>query len=233
VRARELPGRGGDQKMSSVNFWNRVRYRTDGLSVSTSGLARRGQAEIRVSVNSSELLKDAEGFLRFVVKYLENENQRVTPNQTLNYGYWLVKFEPTTDGTLDVWEYDPEFREFQHGGSLAIQYWRDQRAVCEKFHAAFDPPNPGKLTSVSAGVLEGRPVQAVRYNFGDPMSGWLIVTEQYDGDINSLKNHHTYHVTAARPDLAKFLALPCGFRFDQTDGEKAWFDPEAAAMQVP
>jgi hypothetical protein len=65
------------------------------------------------------------------------------------------------------------------------------------------------------------------------MSGWLIVTEQYDGDINSLKNHHTYHVTAARPDLAKFLALPCGFRFDQTDGEKAWFDPEAAAMQVP
>ena len=65
------------------------------------------------------------------------------------------------------------------------------------------------------------------------MSGWLIVTEQYDGDIKSLRNEHTYHVTAARPDLAKFLALPCGFRFDQTSGEKAWFDPEAADMQVP
>jgi hypothetical protein len=219
--------------MSRIKFWDKVHYKIDGRSVSTSGLAKRGQTEITVSINSDELLKDAEDFLRFVVKYLETENQRIAPNQTMNYGYWLVKFKATVDGMLDVWEYDNELQEFQHGGSLAIKYWRDQRAVCEKFHAAFDPPNPGKLTSLSEGVLEGRPVQAVRYNFGDPMSGWLIVTDQYGGDIKSLKNHHTYHVTAARPDLAKFLALPCGFRFDQTTGEKAWFDPEAAAMQVP
>ncbi len=218
--------------MSVIKFWDRVRYKTDGLSVFTAGLAGRGQAEIKVSVNSRELLKDTEEFLRFVVKYLETENQRITPSQTMNYGYWLVKFEPSTDGALDVWEYDPELREFQHGGSLAIQYWRDQHSTCEKFHATFDPPNPGKLTSVSAGVLEGLPVQAVRYNFGDPMSGWLIVTDQYNGEITSLTNHHIYHVTAARPDLAKFLALPCGFRFDQTNGERAWFDPEAAEMQV-
>ncbi len=219
--------------MSNIKFWNRVHYKTDGLSVYTSGLARRGQTEIKVSVNSEKLLKDAENFLRFVAQYLEAENQRIIPKQTMNYGYWLVKFEQTNEGMLDVWEYDSELRDFQHGGSLAIQYWRDQRAVCDKFNAAFDPPNAGRLTSVSEGVFEGRPVQAVRYNFGDPMSGWLIVTDQYDGDIESLKNHHTYHVTAARPDLAKFLALPCGFRFDQTSGEKAWFDPEAAAMQVP
>lgn len=219
--------------MSTIRFWDRVRYKTDGLGVSTSGLSRRGQAEIKISVNSPDLLKDAEEFLRFIVKYLEVEGQRITPNQTLNYGYWLVKFEPTREETLDVWEYDPELRGFLHGGSLAIQYWRDQQATCERFRAAFDPPNPGKLTSVSVGVLEGHPVQAVRYNFGDPMSGWLIVTEKYDGDVGTLRNEHTYHVTAARPDLTKFLALPCGFRFDQTSGEKVWFDPEAASMQVP
>ena len=48
------------------------------------------------------------------------------------------------------------------------------------------------------------------------MSGWWLITEKYDGNIESLKHEHTYHVTAARPDLASFLALPYGFRFDLT-----------------
>ena len=138
---------------------------------------------------------------------------------------------PNESGVLDVWEYDLELRNFLHGGSLALRYWSDQKSVCEPSHAAFDPPNAGKLTAVSAGVLEGSPVQAVRYNLEESMSGWLMVTDQYDGKIKSLINHHTYHITASRPDLAKFLALPCGFRFDQTKGERIWFDPEVAAMQ--
>jgi len=216
-----------------ARFWSRVQYETEGYRVYTSGLARRGQAEITISVNSADLLKDAKDFLRFVVKYLEVENQRIMAHQTMNYGYWLVKFEPTSGGMLDVWEYDSELREFLLGGSLALQYRRDQQAVCDRFHATFDPPNPGMLTSVSVGVLEGRQVQAVRYNLGEPMSGWLIVTDQYNGDVKNLTNHHTYHLTAARPDLAKFIALPCGFRFDQTNGDKTWFDSEAAALQVP
>jgi len=48
------------------------------------------------------------------------------------------------------------------------------------------------------------------------MSGWWLITEKYDGNIESLNHEHTYHVTAARPDLASFLALPYGFRFDLT-----------------
>lgn len=219
--------------MRMNRFWRRVKYKTDGLAVSTVGLRKKGQAEISISVDSQGFLEEAEGFLRFVVDYLDHANVRILPNQTMNYGYWLVKFERIGDGGLDVWEYDPQLVHFVHGGSLSLRYWRDQHDVCKTFGAPFDPPNPGKLTSVSAGVMEGRPVQAVRYNFGDPMSGWLIVTDQYDGNIKSLTNHHTYHVTAARPDLAKFLALPCGFRFDQTEREVAWFDPEAAATQFP
>ena len=95
--------------------------------------------------------------------------------------------------------------------------------------ASFDPPDPERLTVVSAGVMEpGHPVQAVRYPWAEPMSGWMIVTERYDDNIESLVHHHTYHITAARPDLAKYMALPHGFRFDSTKGDHAWFDPEVA-----
>jgi hypothetical protein len=60
------------------------------------------------------------------------------------------------------------------------------------------------------------------------MSGWLFVTSKYSGEIETLSHHHTYHVTAVRPDLAAFIALPVGYRCDFAGGERVWFDEEAA-----
>jgi hypothetical protein len=67
-------------------------------------------------------------------------------------------------------------------------------------------------------------VQGIRYPSPDHMSGWWITTDRYDGNIKSLRYEHTYHVTAARPALAKYLALPDGFRFNFSAGEEVWFD---------
>jgi hypothetical protein len=56
------------------------------------------------------------------------------------------------------------------------------------------------------------------------MSGWWITTDRYDGNVTSLKQEHLYHVTARRPDLAPYIALPYGFRFDFAAREDVWFD---------
>lgn len=215
--------------LSGWKFWERIRYRQDGLRVSTKGLLRRGQAELSIAVSSPDLIAEADFFLHFVVNYLNETGARITVGQTLNYGYWLVKFQPLPTGSLDVWEYNAEGTEFIPEGNLALSYWRDQQEICGMYGAAFDPPNPERLTAISAGVMEpGRPVQAVRYPWAEPMSGWLVVTDIYDGKIESLTNHHTYHLSAARPDLAKYLALPYGSRFDLVGGGRVWFDPEVA-----
>lgn len=94
--------------------------------------------------------------------------------------------------------------------------------------AEFKPPRSDKLTVISKGVLEGLPVQAVRYPSPEHMSGWWITTDQYDGNTKSLKHEHTYHVTAARPELAKYLALSEGFRFDLSTREDVWRDEKVA-----
>jgi hypothetical protein len=140
------------------------------------------------------------------------------------YGYWLVKFQAVGSKTLETWEYNAEATDFVKGANLTLRYWREQQAICQQHGAEFKPPRPDKLTVISKGVLEGLPVQGVRYPSPDPMSGWWITTGQYDGDANSLKREHTYHVTAARPDLAKYLALPEGFRFDLSVKEDVWLD---------
>ena len=86
---------------------------------------------------------------------------------------------------------------------------------------------------VDEGVFQGLPVQAVRYPSPEHMSGWWITTDAYNGDVSTLRREHTYHVTAARPDLAAYIALPYGFRFRVgDDNEEASFDNQVAASAV-
>jgi hypothetical protein len=212
----------------SFYTWSESSLIKDELSISTSGLSKRGMLDIRVQVHSNDLIQEAESFLRFVLGYIHQNNTKINPGETMNYGYWLVKFEAANDNLLDVWEYSANATEFVPGGNLALRYWRDQHEVCGKFDAAFCPPRPDKLTLISKGVIEGLPIQAVRYHWATHLSGWLIVTEKYEGNTDSLTSHHTYHLTATRPELARYLALPVGFRIDLTQGERIWLDPEVA-----
>jgi hypothetical protein len=209
---------------------HQVKLQKHGLEASTSGLLRRGTPEIRITVQDASLLPECETFLQFVVNYLVGSGKKIREGETLNYGYWLVKFQAVNDDLLEVWEYNADGSAFIQGGSLSLRYWRDQHQVCNAQSTEFNPPRPDKLTAISAGVLEGLPVQGVRYPWQEHMSGWLLVTSRWDQDVRSLTNHHTYHVTAMRPDLARFLALPTGYRFEASEGHKVWFDEEVASQ---
>jgi hypothetical protein len=141
------------------------------------------------------------------------------------YGYWILKFIGARDGLLDIWEYDPTLTEVVDGAHLALTYWRDQHEVCSSVGAVFTPPKPDQLVAVARSVFEGHPVKGVRYPSPEHMSGWWLVTNQSDGNAKSLQTEHLHHLTSRRPDLARYLALPFGFRFD-SNGEDSWFDSD-------
>jgi hypothetical protein len=192
----------------------------------TEGLTAIGHPELVVEVHDSELTEESERFLKYVSDYVTNSGATLQSGETMAYGYWLTKFENGGEGRLETWEYGADASEFVKGACLTFRYWRDQNAICEKYGADFAPPRADKLSVISQGVLEGLPVQGVRYPSPDHMSGWWITTDEYDGDVATLRHEHTYHVTSARPELAKFLALPPGFRFDLSSSEDVWFEEE-------
>jgi hypothetical protein len=196
----------------------------DATGVSTDGLNYFGQDDIHVVVPERSMSEEVEAFLRFVVGYLAESNRKIRDHETIAYGYWLVQFRQEQPRLLEAWEYTADATDFQRGVRLSLTYWRDQHRICDKLGVAFDPPRADRLTVVSKGVFEGLPVKGVRYPAPEHMSGWWFVTDEYDGQISSLGKEHTYHVTAARSDLAKFLALPVGCRFDLTRFEDVWFD---------
>jgi len=213
-------------------IWRRVRFVTQGSRTCTDGLALRGQRELCVE-SAPDLAGETKDFLRFVVAYLDESDRRIVAGETLRYGYWLVKFVPVSAdeaSPLEVWEYNADATDFIRGGALSIRYWTEQHKVCRRYNAIFAPPNPETLTAVSTGVLEGRPAQGMRYPWPDTRSGWLIVTDEYKGDVRALTHHHTYHVTSARADLAPYIALPPGFGFDCRTKERVWYD-EAAVRE--
>lgn len=200
------------------------------LIVETAGLALMSHPEIRVTIAEPDLSMEAEDFLRYVSNYVSTSGKRIRSGETMAYGYWLLKFQSRTNDVLETWEYNADATDFIRGAQLALSYWRDQHLICNRHKGEFKPPRPDKLTVISPGVLEGLPVEGVRYPSPDHMSGWWLTTGQYDGNIQHLKNQHTYHVTAARPELAKYLALPEGFRFRVSpEGDDVWFDEKVAA----
>ena len=112
----------------------------EGLTVSTVCLFLRGLPEIRIDVNSPTLLDECEPFLRFVTDYLSQTGARIQPGESMAYGYWLVKFQEAAKNLLEVWEYEPEATHFVPGGSLTLQYWRDQHRVCQAHKCFWQVP---------------------------------------------------------------------------------------------
>jgi hypothetical protein len=210
----------------------RIALHTTEKRVRTNGLATLGQSELQVEVASDDLVPDAERLLNFVVNYLRDSDRHILNGETFAYGYWLLKFIKDK-GVLEAWEYNSTATDFIRGGSLTLTYWRDQQRICQRFGGDFQPPIADRLTVIDEGVLAGWPVEGVRYPSPSHMSGWWITSNKYNGNIETLRKEHTYHITAARPDLAQYLALPFGFRFSLNEKHvDVWFDQKVASEPV-
>jgi len=205
-----------------------VEIKSEGLRMWTQGLNDHGLRDLTVEVADTSLLPEAEGLLRNLVGYISSEGVRVEAGETLAFGYWAVQVREEQRGRFELWEYNAEATGFIAGANFTLTCWRDQHEVCERYGAEFSPPQPNQLVVISDGVLQGEAVQGVRYPSPEHMSGWWITTDRYDGDIGTLTQEHLYHLTAARPDLARYLALPFGFRLDQANDEAVWFDEKVA-----
>lgn len=203
-----------------------------GLAAKTHGLNAHGLPELEVIVTDASLLPEARLFLLNMGEALQDGSIHIHPGDTVQCGYWIVKFDAKSPGLLTASEPNAENTQFVPGATLALLYRRDQQRICREQSAAFDPPLPLSGIACSDGVLENRlPVDGARYRYSGKMSGWFLSTELDDGTSKTAKVHHAYHVTAARPDLAEYLALPPGYRFDLRAGGRIWFDPALEAEE--
>ena len=195
---------------------------TNDLTLRTAGLGAICGYELQATVCNVALRGCCSTFLEYVATCIK-DGYVIQANDTFQYGYWVTKLIPDENNDLIFWELKPDATDFVLGVSSTLTYWQNQYNVCLKSAAKFDPITPDQMIAISDGVYEGDAVEGVRYPAPAHMSGWYLTTNRYDGDISSLKVVHAYHVSERRPDLAKFFALPCGYRFQTVDND-VWFD---------
>jgi len=198
----------------------------DHLSKKTEGLVELGCSyEISATVFSVSFSEACADFVRTMADYMLSGHE-IKHDETVAYGYWLTKGKILDDRHLNFFEYNPEATEFIFGIENTLRYWCSQTTLCSREGAKFEAPRPDQMVAISDGVYEGDAVEGVRYGSPPHMSGWWLTTNRFDGDIKSLKVVHLFHLTENRPDLAKYLALPYGYRFSSQEDE-VWFDGKA------
>ena len=202
----------------------------NGLTQKSFGLIDRCGYELSATVNDASLEVACREFLQFVADYILT-GQVIRPGETLKYGYWITKAMLDDRRQLFFEEYNRQATDFVFGVNRTLNYWQGQHQICEKVGAGFAPPRLDQMIVISDGVYEGDEVEGVRYPSPDHMSGWWLTSDRYNGDIKTLKTVHAHHVSAERPDLAKFLALPYGYRFFSPQSD-VWFDEKIGGARM-
>lgn len=183
---------------------------------STSGLRELGYPEVRLRLKPGDDLTAAESLLRTIGNYMIEQRISLRSGETFGFGSWTVQLLAERDDELWISEYTSSGDRYVDGASFALNLWGRQQMVCEKNEASCLRPAPTQLVVISDGVLEGDPIDGVRYSSPGHMSGWWITTDRYNNDPKTLKLVHVMHVLEKRPELGEILALPFGFRFDKS-----------------
>jgi hypothetical protein len=204
----------------------------DGARVRTVGLAGGAQKDLVLPIVQERHRDLAHDLLRHMVEYARTAGRPLLAGETFAFGTSLLKFVGGEGDLLEVWENVRDAVEFAPGAGRALDAHAVQSEECRAPAAAFDPPAPHTRVVVSDGVFEDAPgLEGVRYPSPPHMSGWWLTTDRYDGNADSLRTEHLGHLTARRPDLVRYLALPFGYRFWGAPERHVRFDPEVAAAK--
>ncbi len=188
------------------------------LYVETKELDSYITKEIKLAIGKNQPENYIE-VIKYIVDYIIDSKPVISENQNIGYYSWLLQFRLHEDNFYELYEVNSDGSGFNKGCDTAISVVREQGEICwqQNFVPLF--PNFNQSVVISDGVYEGKDIEGIRYDSPQNESGWYLITDDYNGDIKSLKMVHFYHIAFARPDILKYLAIPFGHRFIMKNGE--------------
>jgi hypothetical protein len=180
------------------------------------------------SINKKSLsIEDVKIIIDYILNYIESEKKQIKNLETFGCGSWMIQF--VFNGIyIELHELKDVIdgnNQYKFDLSKTITFFKQQANLCIEHKVKPFIPKIGQKIAVSKEIYDGSEANGVRYNAPEHMTGWYLTSNSYNGDIKSLMVDHLYHLLQERPDLAKFLALPVGYRFyKDSNEEKIWID---------
>ena len=165
--------------------------------------------------------------INYILNYIKTENKQIKNLETFGCGSWMIQF--VFNGIYielhELKSVTDNINQYDFDLTITIEFLKQQNKLSVANNIEIDIPQIGQKIAISKEIYDGSEVNGVRYSSPEHMSGWYLTSNSYNGDIKSLLVEHLYHILKVRPDLAKFLALPIGYRFyKDSETENFWID---------
>jgi len=199
-------------------------------SVRTQGLKTDyAQKELVLPYFSTHLKNAALQMCELLLKYYEESGRCFCAGEKIGWASSVVQFREEGD-MLVGYGLDVAHNEFHRGIDGVLSMWVDQRAMCDRNGSEYVATNLGDMMVVSPDLLtdDGDIVEAVRYPFKNPNSGWWMFGRLYSGEVASMKRIHTGHIAQRQQRVLKYLALSPGYCFRPSDYLAVWFDDDVS-----
>lgn len=205
-----------------------IQYAVDkipgGRIVRSIGLQVHGQLEIGTFVDE-HLPHEADhrvmDVLQFITNYVMTSGARIHANQTLAYGWTMLRFRDSRPSILEI-EEDIEPLSGDHAShwgpgvqrAIALRLAGDEVMRRNRLTGQAEHPNRGHfalacvhITEAYTGMLacERREIDRSTTPWG---SGWAIHCGAVDHTADQWHQHHLTHVVHPRPFVMPYLCMP-------------------------
>ncbi|WP_350333474.1 immunity protein Imm33 domain-containing protein [Coralliovum pocilloporae] len=189
-----------------------------GIGYVTCGFGSIYGVEYKFEVKSIEFLLYCRDIAEYISSYIQNGN-KISHNETVNLGMWSL-IAKRMGGYISFYEYNDDVNDYVPGINTSAGVWGEQRRFCDEHKLLFCPPRPDQLIVITPNALSGKICEGARYSSEDHMSGWWILSDDYDeGDTSNLRLIHPLHLSIRSINFTKYLAMPEGYCFDERSGE--------------
>ena len=214
-----------------------IRFATDTLPggdrfIRTVGLAKLGQAEMGALVQAKRLHQwdhRVIGVLQFLVNYVIGSGARILSEETVEYGWTLLRLRERTPALLEAYEIEDVFSEEPQpsvvpGVDRAVRLTEAADDVMRRngLPGIGDFPYRGRgaMTCIHLSEDATQPFFMDRDALHNPQdSGWSIDCGEMreEHGESDLFIEHLAHIAARRPFIVPYLTLPigCGVSFER------------------
>lgn len=207
-----------------------IRFATDALPggdrfIRTVGLAKLGQTEMGALVQAKrghQWDHRVIDVLQFLVNYVVGSGARILPEETVQYGWTLLRLRRRTMALLEAYEIEDVFSEEPEppvvpGVDRAVRLTEAADDVMRRNGLPgigdFPYRGHGAITCIHLGADATQPLFMDRDPLHNPRdSGWSIscgdmLEEHQESDLFI---EHLAHIAARRPFIVPYLTLPIG-----------------------
>jgi hypothetical protein len=171
---------------------------------------------------------DAEHLLQALIRYFVDSGRVPKEGETIDWASSLLVARNVAPARVALGELHFDGETVLPTVDRAVEIWTKQSQTCIEHGVELSPTRFGSMIAVSPHVLEGsKPIEGVRYEPTNVMSGWWLFTAEYDGTVDnfeSMKPVHTFDVLRENIAVARYLGLPTGFAFRAYEPEGSWYE---------